>query len=381
MYRLMRYESRLNFGFVKPEKLDLAVPTEPQTIREILDNYPLSWVRASNANYFIPGYGYGLGAIVERGTAYKLEPNNWPCLVIRDGKAEIREDSKGVEGAFLAVGAGPILVRNGKVADIEAEIKRGGFTGVADGVRKPQVGVGLRPDGLVVHAVAVTMTLSQFASCFVELGCHTVLKLDSGGSATLYQKDIAGKTERLLGGDSRKFPCALVIRAEKPAPEDVKRLVDRQEPAPPPPPQKRRYAVIHHTAGPPTQTVDDIRRDHIQNRGWQDIGYNYLITIDGEVKIGRSLDIPGAHADGKAPGETQSLNYNGIGVACINNYEEVQPPDKQFAALIRFVKQLMKERNIPPFRVLLHREQIGGTATSCPGKLFMAETFRAAINN
>lgn len=41
----------------------------------------------------------------------------------------------------------------------------------------------------------------------------------------------------------------------------------------------------------------DIRRWHLQ-RGYDDIGYHYVIDLDGTVEIGRPLDVVGAHCKG-----------------------------------------------------------------------------------
>jgi len=57
-------------------------------------------------------------------------------------------------------------------------------------------------------------------------------------------------------------------------------------------------AVIHHTASPCWTTVQDIDNWH-KERGWDEIGYHYVITCDGTVHKGRSLDKQGAHAKGR----------------------------------------------------------------------------------
>jgi hypothetical protein len=44
-----------------------------------------------------------------------------------------------------------------------------------------------------------------------------------------------------------------------------------------------KYLTIHHSAGPDTQTPDDIARYHVQVRGWGGVGYHFIITKDGTV--------------------------------------------------------------------------------------------------
>jgi hypothetical protein len=48
----------------------------------------------------------------------------------------------------------------------------------------------------------------------------------------------------------------------------------------------------------PIQKVDEVRRWHVEDRGWSDIGYHYLIDRDGSVVEGRPLIRAGAHAKG-----------------------------------------------------------------------------------
>lgn len=57
-------------------------------------------------------------------------------------------------------------------------------------------------------------------------------------------------------------------------------------------------AVIHHTASP-DWSVDRIRKIHVEENGWDDIGYHWLIRKDGTIEAGRSMDKNGAHAKGR----------------------------------------------------------------------------------
>lgn len=57
--------------------------------------------------------------------------------------------------------------------------------------------------------------------------------------------------------------------------------------------------IVHCSATPEGRdyTVDDIRRWH-RERGFNDIGYHYVIYRDGSVMPGRDVDISGAHCEG-----------------------------------------------------------------------------------
>lgn len=57
--------------------------------------------------------------------------------------------------------------------------------------------------------------------------------------------------------------------------------------------------IIHCTATPEGMDfrASDIDRWH-KEQGWQMIGYNYVIDLDGTVEVGRPLSMTGAHCKG-----------------------------------------------------------------------------------
>lgn len=79
---------------------------------------------------------------------------------------------------------------------------------------------------------------------------------------------------------------------------------------------KRRidYIAVHCTATPEGQakTVDQIRAEH-KKQGWSDIGYHYVIDLQGRVHLGRDVDLSGAHVSG--------YNANSIGVVYVGGLE------------------------------------------------------------
>ena len=46
------------------------------------------------------------------------------------------------------------------------------------------------------------------------------------------------------------------------------------------------------------QSASWIARIHIEERGWDDIGYHYFIRKSGLIEVGRPLDIVGSHVYG-----------------------------------------------------------------------------------
>ena len=72
--------------------------------------------------------------------------------------------------------------------------------------------------------------------------------------------------------------------------------------------------VIHCTASREGQpmTVDQIRAEH-KKQGWSDIGYHYVIGLNGERWNGRDVDLVGAHVSGH--------NAHSIGIAYVGGLE------------------------------------------------------------
>ena len=72
--------------------------------------------------------------------------------------------------------------------------------------------------------------------------------------------------------------------------------------------------IIHCTATPEGRevSVDTIRKWHL-DRGWRDIGYHFVIGLDGEVHEGRPIEQTGAHVKGH--------NFDSIGIAYVGGVE------------------------------------------------------------
>lgn len=89
---------------------------------------------------------------------------------------------------------------------------------------------------------------------------------------------------------------------------------------------KRRidYIVVHCTATPEGQskTVEQIRAEH-KKQGWSDIGYHYVVDLQGNVRLGRDVDISGSHVSG--------YNSYSIGVVYVGGLEN--DPRKPYSQL------------------------------------------------
>ena len=119
--------------------------------------------------------------------------------------------------------------------------------------------------------------------------------------------------------------------------------------------------ILHCTATKEGQdfSVDDVRRWHLK-RGFSDIGYHYLIYLDGSVHKGRPIEMAGAHCSGQ--------NKDSIGVCYVGGLDSNNKPkdtrtDEQKEALVKLVKQLMEEYSLDKDDVFGHYQF---AAKACP---------------
>ena len=86
-------------------------------------------------------------------------------------------------------------------------------------------------------------------------------------------------------------------------------------------------AVLHHTVSP-DWSVERIRKIHMEENGWKDVGYHYIIRADGTIEEGRDINTIGAHAKGR---------NNWIGIA-LTGYDEFT--DAQYKSLAKLFNEL-----------------------------------------
>lgn len=106
--------------------------------------------------------------------------------------------------------------------------------------------------------------------------------------------------------------------------------------------------IVHCTASYEgnAMTVEQIRRMHVRERGWSDIGYHYVVYLDGSIHNGRDVNIAGAHCTGH--------NSHSIGVVYVGGLaKNGKPADTRTAAqkaallkLLRKLKQLYPKATI-----------------------------------
>ena len=74
--------------------------------------------------------------------------------------------------------------------------------------------------------------------------------------------------------------------------------------------------IIHCSATPEGRNIkmETIKSWHVKGRGWSDIGYHFVIELDGTLKVGRHMEKMGAGVKGQ--------NNNSIHVCYIGGIDK-----------------------------------------------------------
>lgn len=119
--------------------------------------------------------------------------------------------------------------------------------------------------------------------------------------------------------------------------------------------------IVHCSATPEGKDVktETIRDWHINGNHWKDIGYHYVIELDGSIHKGRDEKIVGAHCAGQ--------NTNSIGICYVGGVaKDGKTPkdtrtDAQKHSLLKLLKEL--KAKYPNATIHGHREF---AAKACP---------------
>ncbi len=134
--------------------------------------------------------------------------------------------------ADLAVGGGPILLREGRV---RVDWREEGFSRALVTEKHPRTAVGVRPDGLLLLAVVdgrkagvnTGVDLYEMAEILAELGCQDAMNLDGGGSSTLVRGGAV--QNRPSDGGERPVSTVLMVLPGRRSGPVVAGLQDRDE--------------------------------------------------------------------------------------------------------------------------------------------------------
>lgn len=133
--------------------------------------------------------------------------------------------------------------------------------------------------------------------------------------------------------------------------------------------------VWHHSATKDGETNDwaGIKRYHVEEKGWRDIGYHWGVErVSGklELKIGRPLSWEGGHCVGK--------NKIAIGVCVVGNFDLAAPDAETLAFAVRLGQAIGEV--FPLIRPESHFYHRQFAPRTCPGTKFPAlEEFRRLL--
>jgi N-acetylmuramoyl-L-alanine amidase-like protein len=142
------------------------------------------------------------------------------------------------------------------------------------------------------------------------------------------------------------------------------------------------HLIVHHTvndnvAADWREVVLNIWKFHVVERGFADIGYNYLIDPNGVIYEGRAGgdDVQGAHFSG--------VNAGTMGVGMVGTYLDVEPTKKALLSLKKLLTWKCDQCCLDPMGSSLHAaSQLnlctisghcdGPRPTQCPGTMLYA---------
>lgn len=125
------------------------------------------------------------------------------------------------------------------------------------------------------------------------------------------------------------------------------------------------FITIHH--GGVEFTKDENPYDAVRNlqswsrkeKGWIDIPYHFMIDLNGEIFETRPINIPGDT-------NTEYDPTNHALVEVMGNYEIQELNEEQYKSLLRIVKFLANEFDVPVDKIKTHKDY--SSQTVCPGK-------------
>lgn len=117
--------------------------------------------------------------------------------------------------------------------------------------------------------------------------------------------------------------------------------------------------VIHCSYTPPSMDIGvrEIYDWHVNDNGWKDIGYHYVIRRNGNIEIGRPEHTPGAHVAGH--------NHNTIGLCLVGGQSQTGRNPSNFTK----EQYLSLNKLIDDLKSRYPKVKIRGHRSYNPGKL------------
>lgn len=127
--------------------------------------------------------------------------------------------------------------------------------------------------------------------------------------------------------------------------------------------------VVHHSAfykASGRATLLEVQRLHRRDRGWADVGYHFMLDVDGAIYAGRDLRARGVH--------TQGRNTGSAGVCLLGDFRYRAPSPAQWGALVALGRWLIAELALT--HIAAHNQFNEGTV--CPGPRVIEQLYALA---
>ena len=140
--------------------------------------------------------------------------------------------------------------------------------------------------------------------------------------------------------------------------------------------RKIRRIFLHCSATPEGQDVkmETIREWHVKGNKWKDIGYHYVIELDGEVREGRPVQEMGAHCSGQNA-DSIGICYVGGMTSDMKKAKDTRT-DAQKKSMYELVRKLIKAYCLTLDNVYCHNQF---ARKACPS--FKIDTFKKEYMN
>ncbi len=141
------------------------------------------------------------------------------------------------------------------------------------------------------------------------------------------------------------------------------------------------FLVVHHSDFQDAPGPRAILDYHRGPAGFADIGYHFVVGVDGSVYEARPIDRVGAHAGVSVEQRHRPRldpDDDAIGIVLDGAWEQDRPPLAQLASAVRLLRDLRERYRIPARRIIGHRDvkariveahglTFAGNTTVCPG--------------
>lgn len=147
------------------------------------------------------------------------------------------------------------------------------------------------------------------------------------------------------------------------------------------PSHKWRYIIIHHSATDQGNSLY-INIAHKQRGFDGGVGYHFVIDNGTKGKTNGQIEatprwikqMNGAHC------KASEMNYKGIGICLVGNFNIEEVSKEQMDSLVYLVKVLREYYKIPSRNIMGHG-QVRGARTDCPGKKFPWNEFMSRLKD